>query len=201
MSRLLVNIRGRNGAGKSTIPISMMSDPRLEIIQKPYKGKTYKVATVFPSFGWVVLGSYLNKTGGLDTFPNNELMFKTLKWILKNYSDYNILMEGIIASTIYSTYRDLFNEIREKCPDTKIVLLFFMPPLETSIQRVYERNGGKPVKEDAIKAKYGMVSRNFEKFKRDGFCVKKIDTSKTPKDRMLTNFLKLCNKYQEEQDG
>lgn len=201
MSRLLVNIRGTNGAGKSTIPISMMSDPQLKVIQKPYKGKTYKIATVFPSFGWIALGSYPNKTGGLDTFPNNELTFKTLKWVLKKYSDYHILMEGIIASTIYSTYRDLFNEIQEEYSDTKIVLLFFIPPLETSIQRVYERNGGKPVKEDAIKAKYGMVSRNFEKFKHDGFCVKKIDTSKTPKDQMLTNFLKLCNKYQEEQDG
>lgn len=201
MSRLLVNIRGTNGAGKSTIPISMMSDPRLEIIQKPYKGKTYKVATVFPSFGWVVLGSYLNKTGGLDTFPNNELTFKTLNWVLKKYPSYNILMEGIIASTTYSTYRDWFYEIQDKYPQTRIVLLFFIPPLETSIQRVYERNDGKLVKEDVIKVKHVKVSRDFEKFKHDGFCVKKIDTSKTPKDQMLTNFLRLCNKYQEEQDG
>lgn len=169
MSRLLVNLRGCNGSGKSTIPISMMDDPEVYIIQKPYKGKSKKILTVFPNYGWVALGSYLNKTGGLDTFPDNELTKKTLFYALKNFPEYNILMEGVIASTVRSTYINLFEEVECKYPETKVIILSLLPSLDTCLKRVYERNGGKPIKEEAVENKYKIVRRNVEKFRETGF--------------------------------
>ena len=112
--RMLVNIRGCNGAGKSTIPMAMMDDPDMfvqELVGSD--GKKISALTVFPTYGWVALGTYFNKTGGLDTLKNNEITRMTLYAALDLFPEYDVLMEGIMASTIRSTYIDLFHEIED----------------------------------------------------------------------------------------
>ena len=197
MSRLLINIRGCNGSGKSTIPMSMMNDPDMYVIEKPYKGKQRKILTVFPTYKWVALGTYFNKTGGLDVFPNNELTQKALWYALKKFPEYDIMMEGVIASTVFSTYSDIFHRVEEKYPNTKVIVFNMLPPFETCLERVYSRNGGKPVKEEQIENKWKIVQRNIQKFKNEGFITLKVDTSRVSKDDMLTKFLKTVNKYKE----
>lgn len=198
MKRVLVNIRGTNGSGKSTIPLSMYEDPKAYIIQKPYKGKKRKIATVFPSKGWIALGSYLNKTGGMDTFPNNELTQKALWYVLKKYPEYDVLMEGIIASTIRSTYIDLFQKVQDSGM-AKVLVINFLPPVEVSLERVQLRNGGKPVKEDAIEAKRRTVEKCHKAFKEAGFVSVRVDTSKYSKEEMLPMFLRIVKKYKAQE--
>lgn len=195
MSRLLVNIRGCNGSGKSTIPMSMMDDPDMYVIEKPYKGKHKKILTVFPTYKWIALGTYFNKTGGLDVFPNNELTQKALWYALKKFPEYNIMMESVIASTIKSTYVNLFHEVEEKYPDTKIVVMNFVPPLEVCLNRIQKRNGGKPIKEEAVRNKWKIVNRNVQAFKDEGFVSIKVDTSKISKGDMLLTFEEKIEKY------
>ena len=196
MSKLLVNIRGCNGSGKSTIPISMMDDPDMYIVEKPYNGKSKRVLTVFPSYGWVALGSYFNKTGGLDTFPNNKFTKKVLKYCIRHYPEYDILMEGIIASTIYSTYRDLFKLVKKRYSITPVVINF-IPPLDIAINRIYQRNCGKPINEDAVENKWNIVKRNHFKFKDDGFISLIVDTNLCKKQEMLGNFLDVIDEIKE----
>lgn len=197
MSRLLVNIRGCNGSGKSTIPMSMMDDPDMYVIEKPYKGKRKKILTVFPTYKWIALGTYFNKTGGLDVFPNNELTQKALWYALKKFPEYNIMMEGVIASTIKSTYVNLFHEVEEKYPDTKIIIVNFVPPFEVCLDRIQKRNGGKPIKEEIVRRKWKAVNRNVQAFKDEGFITLKVDTSKVSKYEVLPKFLRTVNKYKE----
>lgn len=196
MSKLLVNIRGCNGSGKSTIPISMMDDPDMYIVEKPYNGKSKRILTVFPSYGWVALGSYFNKTGGLDTFPNNKFTKKVLKYCIRHYPEYDILMEGIIASTIYSTYRDLFKLVKKRYSITPVVINF-IPPLDIAINRIYQRNCGKPINEDAVENKWNIVKRNHFKFKDDGFISLIVDTNLCKKQEMLGNFLDVIDEIKE----
>lgn len=193
--RLLVNIRGCNGSGKSTIPMSMMDDPDMYTIEKPYKGKRKKILTVFPTYKWVALGTYFNKTGGLDVFPNNELTQKALWYALKKFPEYDIIMEGVISSTIKSTYINLFHDVEEKYPDTKIVVMNFVPPLEVCLNRIQKRNGGKPIKEEAVRNKWKIVNRNVQAFKDEGFVSIKVDTSKISKGNMLLTFEEKIEKY------
>ncbi len=198
-NRLLVNIRGCNGAGKSTIPMSMMNDPEMYVVSKPYKGKDKKILTVFPTYKWVALGTYFNKTGGMDCLPNKELKQKALWYALKKFPEYNILMEGVIDSTIFSTYAELFKEVEEKYSNVKVIIMNFLPPFAVCLERVYQRNDGKPIKEDQVLHKYKIVERNLKKFKDEGFISLKIDTSKVRKENMLKCFLKTIEKYQEEE--
>ena len=103
--RMLVNLRGTNGSGKSTIPLQMkLWDLDTYEVIRPYQGKPKKILTVFPNYGWLALGDYNNQTGGLDKFPNKAFIEKVLNYALKKYPDYNIIMEGILTATTYSTY-------------------------------------------------------------------------------------------------
>lgn len=197
MKRMLVNLRGCNGAGKSTIPMSMMDDPEMYVHDiMGSDGKRISAITVFPSYGWVALGTYFNKTGGLDTLKNNEVTKMTLYAALDGFPEYNILMEGIMASTIRSTYIDLFHEVEQYYgKQLKVLIISLLPPVEVAISRVYSRNGGKPIKEDAIRGKWQTVARNVSAFADAGFTSVRVDSSKVPKHKMLKAFLKTVRKH------
>lgn len=198
--RMLVNLRGCNGAGKSTIPMSMMDDPEMyvhEILGSD--GKRISAITVFPTYGWVALGTYFNKTGGMDTLRNNETTRMTLYAALDGFPEYNVLMEGIMASTIRSTYIDLFHEVedyyRSQGENLKVLIISLLPPVEVALSRVYSRNGGKPINEEAVRGKWETVARNVSAFTEAGFTSVKVNSAKVPKERMLPAFLKTVRKY------
>lgn len=198
MSRVLVNIRGCNGAGKSTIPLSMMSDPDMYVQEVlGSDGKKIGAVTVFPSWGWVALGTYFNKTGGLDVIRNNWCTRATLLFAIELFPEYDILMEGIMASTIRSTYIDLFHDIEDYYGDDapQVMILSLVPPVEVAIQRIYQRNGGKPIKEDAVRSKWTIVKRNVDKFAEAGFISIRVNSAKVQKGSMLMAFLKTIDKY------
>lgn len=193
--RVLVNIRGCNGAGKSTIPMSMMDDPYMwvhTIVDDT--GKKLSAITVFPTYGWVALGTYFNKTGGMDTLKNNFITKLTLQVALKEFQDFNILMEGIMASTIRSTYVDLFHDVEKSWP-IRVIVLNLLPPVEVAISRVYSRNGGKPINEEAVRGKWETVAKNAKVFSDEGFISIRVDSSKVRKENMLKAFFKTIKKY------
>lgn len=190
--RTLVNIRGCNGAGKSTIPMSMMDDPEMYVHEiRGSDGKRMSAITVFPTYGWVALGTYFNKTGGMDTLRDNWTTRMTLYAALDGFPEYNVLMEGIMASTIRSTYIDLFQEVQDYYgDDLTIMIISLLPPVEVAISRVYSRNGGKPINEEAVRGKWETVARNVAAFGEAGFTSITLNTAKIPKERMLRVFLK-----------
>lgn len=189
---MLVNIRGCNGAGKSTIPMSMMDDPEMYVHEiRGSDGKRMSAITVFPTYGWVALGTYFNKTGGMDTLRDNWTTRMTLYAALDGFPEYNVLMEGIMASTIRSTYIDLFQEVQDYYgDDLTIMIISLLPPVEVAISRVYSRNGGKPINEEAVRGKWETVARNVAAFGEAGFTSITLNTAKIPKERMLRVFLK-----------
>lgn len=196
MKRMLVNIRGCNGAGKSTIPMSMMDDPDMfvqELVGSD--GKRISSLTVFPSYGWVALGTYFNKTGGLDTLKNNEVTRMTLYAALDLFPEYDVLMEGIMASTIRSTYIDLFHEIESHYRGLKVLIVSLLPPVEVAISRVYKRNGGKPIKEDAVRGKWDTVERNAKYFAEAGFDSIRVNSAKVKRSQMLSAFLRTVERH------
>lgn len=194
---MIVNIRGCNGAGKSTIPMSMMElDPDYEVI-KLGVGKSGKpcapAITVFHKLKWVALGTYFNKTGGMDTYGSNEETKTALFHALTNYPDYDIVMEGVIASTIKSTYAELFTQLEKY--GHQVLIMAFVPPLEVCLERIQQRNGGKPINEDLVESKWRSVNSGVSYFTRQGLTCLRIDNSKCSRESMLKNFLKTVEKY------
>lgn len=193
----MINVRGCNGSGKSTIPMSMLDDPEMYVVEKPYKGKDRKLLTIFPTYGWVVLGSYHNKCGGLDGYVDTDMIKKGLWYALKKYPEYHILMEGVIPSTVYSTYEKLFLEVQQKYPERRVVVVNLLPPVEVCLQRIQARNGGKPIKEDLVSSKWSTVAKNADKFSQVGILSLKWDNSRIwpkyaaiPMIKLMTRFIR-----------
>lgn len=193
--RMLVNIRGCNGAGKSTIPMSMMSDPGMFVQELLYSdGKRMAAFTVFPSYGWIALGTYFNKTGGLDGIRNMECTIAALYAAIGMYPEYDIIMEGILCSTVFSSYAELYHQIEQKA-SMQVLIISLLPPLDVCLERIQQRNGGKPIKEDLVAGKRLSVARSHEKFKQENFICVKVDSSRVKKSKMLTAFMKTVDKY------
>lgn len=194
---MIVNIRGCNGAGKSTIPMSLMGlDPDYEIV-KLGVGKTGKpcnpALTIFHKLKWVALGTYLSKTGGMDTYGSNQETKMALEYALKHYPDYDIVMEGVLASTIKSTYAELFRELEAQ--GHQVLIMAFVPPLKVCLERIQQRNGGKPIKEDLVAGKWRSVNSGVDYFREAGLTCLRIDTSKCTKESMLKCFLRTVDKH------
>lgn len=174
----------------------MLSDPAFKVI-KLGVGKTGKpcnpAITVFPNLKWVALGTYHSNTGGMDTYSSNSDTKKVLKYVLKEYPDYDIVMEGVIASTIKSTYSELFQKL--EVDGNQVLIMSFLPPLQTCLERIQERNGGKPINEKLVASKWRSVSLGVAYFRQQGLTSIKIDTSKCSKSSMLNNFMKTVEKY------
>lgn len=97
-------------------------------------------------------------------------------------------MEGILAATTYSTYADLFRKVKESY-GIQPVIYYLMPPVETCIERIKKRNGGKEFKEDLVRNKYRMMERGIEKFKNAGeFPVIVVDNSNVDKTLVRDQF-------------
>ena len=165
----LVNIRGCNGSGKSTIPILMLeTDPYSFEVTWRIDRKERTIATVFPSYQYLALGHYHSKCGGMDSIKTTDeikLAVKTF-WNL----NYNILMEGVLASTVRQTYIDLFKGLNESNDLKREIIMYnLLPPLQVCLERIQLRNGGKPIKEQLVADKWGTVEKNIKYFESTGF--------------------------------
>lgn len=193
MSKLIVNIRGTNGSGKSTVPLQMYATDDSKYTESC--GKEYTL-TVFPKYKFIALGSYHNKTGGLDGIGSTAAIKAALEAAkeLSNKLGYHILMEGILASTVKSTYLTMFQQAQDE-GFTPIVLIYTTPP-DVCIQRVYARNGGKPIKEGLVMDKYDTIMRQFDYFNENGVVAKKVNNTNTAKETMLSKFLSAVERWE-----
>ena len=171
----MINVRGTNGSGKSSIPFSFIKSDKdtFELIYE-YEGRIRTIATVCPNEKWLFLGSYKNKCGGLDGYRTQVQIADALQLVWK--LPYNIIMEGVISSTIFSTYANLFKRMNED-NSRNVIIVTLLPPLEVCLDRIQIRNGGKEIKTELVESKYNTMIKNYEKFKNEGFNCLKLDNS------------------------
>lgn len=130
MGNRLINIRGTNGTGKSTLMRNYIGDfKRLEY--QVTSGRTIKV---LQNGNRYILGDYTRDCGGLDTF-------KTLDEVRECVRHYialgDVFMEGMMYSTLYSTPAAIDDEITALGHEYYWVHLDV--PVEVCIQSTVER--------------------------------------------------------------
>lgn len=187
-NRKLINIRGCNGSGKSTIPIAMLnSDSNAFEVVWRQNDKERVVATVFPSYEYIAIGHYHSKCGGMDSMKTTDEIKMAVE-VLWNLN-YNILMEGIMASTVRQTYIDLFHQMNDSNELQRDVIVYnLLPPLEVCLHRIQERNGGKPIKEELVLSKWKTVENNVSHFQNAGFKSIKVSNEDIDKEDTLEWF-------------
>lgn len=185
----LVNIRGANGAGKSTIPLEMLrTDPNCFEITSLVGGKLRIIATVFPRYNFLSVGHYHCKTGGTDMLPSQDIMKTAIKslWEL----NYNIIVEGSQISTIIYPYIEFFSTVNNSLSKRDIIIYNLVPPVEDCIQRVYKRSQKQSFNEDRLRSKWNSIKKNVETYRKAGFKSLEIDNSGIPIENILSEFFK-----------
>lgn len=147
----VINLKGANGSGKSTIPIRMIKKDKQVVLLVTSPEDKKPVATYCPTFQVVILGTYLTACGGCDSLGNTQVVKELLKLLWKK--DVHILYEGVIVGDIKSTFYELMVEFRKVHP--RVVSFCFMgTTLKECLRRIQIRNGGKKINEDLVSSKY-----------------------------------------------
>lgn len=139
MARLIINLRGTSGTGKTTAARALISaseaEPYENHVDKPkrvraYKGKLYG-KNIF------ILGSYQVTCGGMDTVNDINVAAE----MVTHYGakrDAFVFYEGLFISHMYGTV----GEATAKFGD-KHIFAFLDTPLETALDNVRQRRLAK----------------------------------------------------------
>lgn len=147
---MIINLRGTNGSGKSTVARGLMAlDTRTRVINLAPSGQkgfmtTYVQGYHIPKLDMVVVGLYKTDCGGCDGIKTQELVHESVKYAAK-FTEH-VFFEGVIVSTIFSSYLRLSKELRKE--GKPFVWAYLDTPVELCLERVYKRNDGEELKLD-----------------------------------------------------
>lgn len=157
---MIVNLRGTNGSGKSTVAFDLMRRDKktyaieLAKYQTP-KGAPRCVTGYFvPDLDLIVVGRYETACGGGDGIPTQQLVKDSI--MLATRKARNVFFEGVIISTIFQGYYELATKLRAR--GHAFVWAYLDTPLEICLARIQTRNGGEPIKEDLVANKVRAIA-------------------------------------------
>lgn len=134
---MLVNIRGTNGAGKTTAIRTLMElgsfRPVYGLVFGPYHPQAYVGTTPGSERQVFVLGRYDTPTGGCDSLPTYDLVIELLE---KYAAKGNVIFEGFQVASCYGRIGAFMESYGKDA-----VMLFLDTPLETCLQRIEARSG------------------------------------------------------------
>lgn len=171
-----INLKGCNGSGKSTVPIRMIDQDKGYVYLTTKVDDKKPVATILPTFGVVLFGLYLEGTncGGCDALPDTKKVQELLKDLWPK--GLHIIFEGVIVGDIYSTFKDLMLAFNEVWP-RDISFCFMGTRYKECLRRIQGRNGGKPINEELVKAKYRNSLKHITGYTEEGIDCRVLDTS------------------------
>ena len=177
----IIQIRGSNGSGKTTTVKQFVERNNLHIEEIFIKGKKTFITTN-DKHSIVVLGRYDKNIGGCDLFDNKEHVFNTILYVVTTFRPEIIIFEGLIYSFTYKFASNLSDYMKNYKYSYQGICLYI--PIEVALERIYIRNGGKPIKEDYIITKTKTLISSYRKLLSNGYNVKMVDTSKIEKENM-----------------
>lgn len=172
---MIINIRGTNGSGKSTIVRSLLGDrPSVIVDFVPYPAPTkkdpdrvlYIQGSVNPDSGVCAIGRYdKNACGGADGYSFKGAQTSIQASIEMAANAYpHVVFEGSLISTIYGPYVALARRLAQVQTTSWIAL---QVPYETCVERVLARSGKTSVRE-GVKQKSDIVAALATKVPRMG---------------------------------
>jgi hypothetical protein len=165
---VIVNIRGIDGSGKSTIVKQFLKNyPYVEIfgVLGPRRPEAYKVWV--PGRPLYIVGSYLRITGGADVFAGNLGCSGEFVALLERYRKLgHVLFEGVVISTFYGAVGEWL-----KVHSAGAVVAFMDTSLAVCLEGIKAR-GGNNFKQVEVKVR--MLEGAFKRFKAEGVRVEYI---------------------------
>lgn len=164
---MIINIRGTNASGKSSVVKSLIEAKGGSPL---YAGK--KVIGYQLQGQTMVVGRYETACGGVDASFSKKGDTERVEQIIRDWAGegFHVVFESILISTVYSRWLKLSQDFAGE-----YVWAFMDTPLDLCFDRVYERNGGKPIKRDLLESKYNTCRKHVKKAAEDGQRVVMLD--------------------------
>lgn len=158
---IVIHLVGTNGSGKSTPPKELydMSSDKIFIRDEKKNGKSI-IATFLKDMNILLVGNYKNDCGGGDSLTGDGGLARVNSIVdnlltIEEYKNIPIIVEGLLLGS-YVNIMKLY-DIIEIQNEAKYVIIFFDPPLDKCIERVYIRNGGKKINEGSVAGRHGTI--------------------------------------------
>lgn len=150
---MLLNIRGTNGSGKTTVAKSLMLPRPVEPVlmskqevvsptkSDPNRIRIREVWGTPCQYDGIILGTYKKSCGGCDEFSwkgSHDGMVEAIKWGMKHYR--HVIFEGLTVTSSYQRYVDLANYAHQNHGWLSHWIMLQVS-LEECIRRVGARNG------------------------------------------------------------
>lgn len=172
---MFVHLRGSNGSGKSTVAKALLQPDAVPCYFDPHGYITMPHPMIRPLVAgeWIAIGKYVTACGGADTVKTTDKL-KTLCDIACGYalsSGCNVIMEGILPSTVYQTWLDYSQRVEAWA--IPYVNAFMSTSLDECLSRVRARRvaaGSDPLdfKPELVSAKFATVQRIEERLRAAG---------------------------------
>lgn len=180
--RRVVQLRGANCAGKTTAMRQYIehSGVKRQINLRTSQGNAPAIIT---EENVIVLGKYKDggKFGGCDGYKNRHMLIEAIRQALQ-YNPNGIAFEGLIYSRTVKLAKDI-DEIAKNA-GYGYVGVYMHQEYEDALRKVYERNGGKLVNERVLMGLCAGARSSYEKLKRMGLDMRRIDVSEQPYEGM-----------------
>jgi len=170
---MILTLRGCGGSGKSYVGHQLLERyPNTPIWVSGWNKPPHKklIGYDLPG-GMLLLGRYTAAGGGLDGY----LLTRTRDKF------YGLIDEAMQAapfvfgeSLTISSSRIWWQEFSAKNPG-QVVFAFLDTPVDLCVQRILQRNGGRPIKEWQVVQHHRFIGRLAERFRAEGEIVYTID--------------------------
>lgn len=185
----VVQIKGSNGAGKTTIVKQLLTR------SKQYDYATWELygtriyGTVMHDLGWAAVGAYYQEAvmGGCDLLKTNDQIKQAILDLRDDYPTFNIVFEGMMISTIKSTYYNFLLELA-RTDGIEPLFVILRASIDTCLEHLHARGTMREgVNVENIAGKCQLVIRHAAEY--DQQYVRHINVNLMPRDRMLATFL------------
>lgn len=185
--KLIFDIRGTNGSGKTTVVRKLMGKYDFTpVIDKSGKIEAYVTKDI------AIIGSYKNTCGGCDGIKTQDEICSRIKKYSKKR---HVIFEGVIVSTIFQRYCNLAKTLK-----SNYIVVHLNTSLDTCINRIIKRRkkAGRVDLEGFNKTlvadKYSSIDRACNKFKNEGVQVIKCGGTTAPLEivRRINDYEKIA---------
>ena len=190
----IVQIKGSNGSGKTTI-VKQLIRCSSDVKELKLKSTGYIFATAMDDIGWLAIGSYPDdkKMGGCDKFPRPgtiSLIKDAIRISMKSRPDFWIVFEGMMISTIKSTFYDYLLML-ERTKGITPLFVILNATVHGCMGRLGDRGTARSNRsklEDNVGSKCELIIKHAGTY--DPKYVRWLDVEHIPVDDMVLEFIK-----------